>query len=482
MSDELAAALGEFAKRRTGALARTIDELGRAAVKELDPELPRKNFEFHRAWLELARDAPTRTWCLDTILDKLPKLMDGVEHRAGDKYEALIERLQALRDVEPDPRVGRAMLGLLELRSPVARVVIDEIARVLVRHADDEARASPAISELPDFDVDLLPKSATPIAAKPMRRDLAELYAAVYASPDDDAPRAVLADALQDAGDPRGELIALQLREAAGDATDEMRERARVLVQKHGKPWLGALRPITYRAELRRGFLARLELAGKWSSSKWTELAHEPSIATVEELVPGQAKGNVIAQLLPGVLGRAVRSLEVDDDPLWATIVDTSLPRLRELRVFTWKRDKYDQRFLESVVPYLEAHPAITRVGCRLEMVPRLPKPVAARLEMLTIRCEVARVAKLWATMPKLRRLRCERYDDVELVREGKRELVRVYASTWGTRIDLKGLPRSITRVEVYGNKTSARELAARNKRLDVVMMPTPSGVITGVK
>src|SRR5262249_20747125 len=39
----------------------------------------------------------------------------------------------------------------------------------------------------------------------------AGLLAAVYAAPADDAPRAIYADWLQERGDPRGELIALQL-------------------------------------------------------------------------------------------------------------------------------------------------------------------------------------------------------------------------------------------------------------------------------
>ena len=37
------------------------------------------------------------------------------------------------------------------------------------------------------------------------------LYAAVFAAPADDGPRLVLADALQEAGDPRGEFLSLAL-------------------------------------------------------------------------------------------------------------------------------------------------------------------------------------------------------------------------------------------------------------------------------
>ena len=59
----------------------------------------------------------------------------------------------------------------------------------------------------------------------------ADLLAAVYAAPLDDAPRLVYSDFLQDRGDPRGDFIALQL--AGRDAS--------ALVAEHGARWLGDL-------------------------------------------------------------------------------------------------------------------------------------------------------------------------------------------------------------------------------------------------
>lgn len=88
----------------------------------------------------------------------------------------------------------------------------------------------------------------------------------------------------------------------------------------------------------------------------------------------------------------------------------------------------------------------------------------------------------MWPQFPSLRSLRGEWSETIELVRDGTRELARVFANTWGWQIRIEGLPKSITRVEVYGNVTSARELAARTKKLEVIAMPPPSGKITGVK
>ena len=84
-----------------------------------------------------------------------------------------------------------------------------------------------------------------------MSDTIAALFAQVYAAPDDDAIRHVLADALIACGDPRGELIQLQLQP---DADHE--RRAMLLLQRHGLTWLGALRDTVIPLRYERGFLA----------------------------------------------------------------------------------------------------------------------------------------------------------------------------------------------------------------------------------
>ncbi len=90
---------------------------------------------------------------------------------------------------------------------------------------------------------------AAPAPKRPAAaRDEAALFAAVYADPDDDGVRQVLADALQEKGDPRGEFIALQM---AGDA------RAKRLLKANQQAWLGPLAPVlSAQVEFRRGFPA----------------------------------------------------------------------------------------------------------------------------------------------------------------------------------------------------------------------------------
>lgn len=111
----------------------------------------------------------------------------------------------------------------------------------------------------------------------------------VYEHPDDDAHLLVYADRLQELGDPRGELIVLQLeREHTQGAISE---RERELLAAHGRRWLGALRPVTLEAglEYRRGFPFRLRYkaspqapsgagAREWLTVR--EVDCEPHVAT----------------------------------------------------------------------------------------------------------------------------------------------------------------------------------------------------------
>jgi uncharacterized protein (TIGR02996 family) len=66
--------------------------------------------------------------------------------------------------------------------------------------------------------------------------DLSTLFRAVYEAPNDDSLKRVLADALQNAGDPRGDFIALQLRSSVIS-----RRRCDKLLARHRQAFLGAL-------------------------------------------------------------------------------------------------------------------------------------------------------------------------------------------------------------------------------------------------
>ena len=105
------------------------------------------------------------------------------------------------------------------------------------------------------------------------------LLAQVYAAPDDLELRAVVGDALQQLGDPRGELIALQLAK---------RPNARLigaLIDEHRVHLAGALSrvvPTGGRFEFEAGFLEAVTLGSEWTTAREREeAAVSPHWATV---------------------------------------------------------------------------------------------------------------------------------------------------------------------------------------------------------
>jgi len=81
---------------------------------------------------------------------------------------------------------------------------------------------------------------------------------AVLDEPDDDAPRLIYADWLEERGDPRGEFIrvqcALERLPMGAAARRELKARERHLEAAHRRAWLGPLYRLAYLWGFRRGF------------------------------------------------------------------------------------------------------------------------------------------------------------------------------------------------------------------------------------
>src|SRR2546430_17578585 len=81
----------------------------------------------------------------------------------------------------------------------------------------------------------------------------------VCADPDDDAPRLIFADWLDERGDPRGEFIPVQVALAQLSAGDRRRgpllDREAALLARHHKTWSDPLRRIAGGAQLPPRFL-----------------------------------------------------------------------------------------------------------------------------------------------------------------------------------------------------------------------------------
>lgn len=123
----------------------------------------------------------------------------------------------------------------------------------------------------------------------------ADLLAAIYANPLDDAPRLVLADYLLERGDPLGEFINLQFQRRNGLGTEASVARENELMTKHAKSWLGRLAPaITLRSQdarstFERGFLATAFVSGSARRAKKKSpllaVIDDPSWAVVEQVI-----------------------------------------------------------------------------------------------------------------------------------------------------------------------------------------------------
>jgi uncharacterized protein (TIGR02996 family) len=104
----------------------------------------------------------------------------------------------------------------------------------------------------------------------------ASLLRAVLADPDDDAARSVYADQLLDRGDPRGELITVQL--ALAKATPGSKQHAQLtraseaLLAAHGTKWSREVAQLTTKQFYRRGFIERVEMHARNFASDGAKL------------------------------------------------------------------------------------------------------------------------------------------------------------------------------------------------------------------
>lgn len=150
---------------------------------------------------------------------------------------------------------------------------------------------------------------------------LAALALDLYRAPADPARRAVLADALLEAGDPRGEFIALQRHGSA-----RARKRAQKLLDRHRDAFLGPLARVVVAGTdaWRDGFLVACEARLDGT------LAGEPSWATVEHLAVHIDAGAPRELASPHLRSLLSVSL-VFPHPGWAGAVQAAQARVHDL-------------------------------------------------------------------------------------------------------------------------------------------------------
>jgi uncharacterized protein (TIGR02996 family) len=128
-------------------------------------------------------------------------------------------------------------------------------------------------------------------------------------SPDDDAPRLIYADWLQDHDQPeRAEFIRLQCR-LAGAVPDEaerlrLETRERELLARHEREWLGPLQPLLARWAFRRGFLEAVALPALVYVDHADLIRQNETIRRVEVILSGADIAATIVALVPETVAR----------------------------------------------------------------------------------------------------------------------------------------------------------------------------------
>lgn len=170
-----------------------------------------------------------------------------------------------------------------------------------------------------------------------MTRAEADFLSAILRAPHDDAPRLIFADWLSEQGDPRGELIHLQLRAASlepGGERNKVRAAENKLLEEHRVAWLGPIATLVDKAEFRRGFVAMVRMTARaWIEHAKSVLEVAPLVDELE-LLFGEGDGGLGAEALACPEMRRIASLTLrgfEPEPARALAATTTLDALHTL-------------------------------------------------------------------------------------------------------------------------------------------------------
>jgi uncharacterized protein (TIGR02996 family) len=162
-----------------------------------------------------------------------------------------------------DPRT----LPRRHLQSRALPVELEARLTELGRSIEPESEPDATLDEVCTQLLELIAKAKLDPAADPKPRATGpktreQLFEDVYADPSDETARMVIGDWLLSHGDPRGELISLQLRRLEHEPSREARARERALLAEYAMTWLGPLARLACKRGLvfERGFPVAVEL------------------------------------------------------------------------------------------------------------------------------------------------------------------------------------------------------------------------------
>jgi uncharacterized protein (TIGR02996 family) len=292
---------------------------------------------FQQAWLVAAkadlRD-PIRSAELARVLTrKLPVGAQRILDRDRDRkrYKAFLARVAALAARSCDAETALALVAVLaaaplrvyapamvygpviellaNIEAPAAIAPLEEL---VARPTADTATVRDYLAEALPPVIARLAKHGRPARAPKKRKvepskDLEALYTEILATPDDDAPRMVYADALLEQGDPRGAFIQAQL------AAPSDLEAGASIVRKYEKLWLGDVSRISKNRIWRRGFLDEMQLlqGAAADANTWKRVTTNPALATLRTLHKEAANEDLYGTFVGSSTLAQLRNLDV---------------------------------------------------------------------------------------------------------------------------------------------------------------------------
>lgn len=207
-----------------------------------------------------------------------------------------------------------------------------------------------------------------------------ELLAAVAASPNDDGPRLVYADWLQQQDDEvrraRGEYISLACTTVRPKPAAKLKE----LVDRHAAAWLGPIMQVTSHRGWSRGFLEGCAITP--SSQRVDPALEHPEWSVLRVMI---ADGHLVDDPARLICQRAMKNLKVlsTDLRVLPRIVESALaPRIAELGVSNFAREP-----ISGVAAFLDADCfALLRrlhLSCSASLLPMLLRVVPAELALI---------------------------------------------------------------------------------------------------
>lgn len=362
--DALKQMLSLWADRKSPELARVIVAVGERIAEKKPPVRPARGKTIQEFWVETAKGHDV------TMFERLNASLIQTQ-----SHDDLIARLHSLKGWPQDPRLTLAVLAYLHekpLRSTARRIFYVPLLEMLERQKDpaalpllrewasakDAARSEiiegigrDAVKRVPDslaslehehysgLSVDeskLLTTLAEQLAAPThhaLKNTIDDLWARVYETPAELGPVQVLADALIEGGDPRGEYIQLQCQHEqalAQNAKARPSPREAELYRMYASDWMRELAPMIIKRDLafQRGTIAHCALQSKWFYDKQRDESVMTSRAwrTVRSIeIPYVAQYKAIADWLVSDRFPLLRRVEGLDIGAWLSLCARSI-------------------------------------------------------------------------------------------------------------------------------------------------------------